>query len=331
MDALAARLSIVAGPDSGKEFGLTNDLAHIGRGADNDIELSDPHLADHEATIASRNGRFAIYVPLERQVEVDGSVVPAERWVWLPMTARIRFGMTTECDFSTVPLPGAIADGNEANVSTVTLPMAEPREPAEASGEDGTAPPRPTTASVKTPPKLPTGRRRKVVRKADVARFITDQPGDPLVRLGEDGKLPELALADATDRKKSDRPEERNPLVLYGALTCSFVMSIGMLLIDDSPTGTTSRERDGARQQLEQFFGEAGSELEPYQIALRQARIEYSQGDYSDERVEYRRVLNMLNAADVRSHPQGLTGRATRRGKASDEELRAALETLLGD
>jgi hypothetical protein len=340
MDAVPARITITAGPDAGRSFGLPKELTHIGRGAENDIALSDPKLPDHQASIASRGGRYAIYVPADQQVMVDGSPVPVERWVWLPMTALLRFGSQTQCEFSVGPLPGGDRAVSSLNASTVTVPTVTapvgaaslatappPLPPADAgtNGNDATGTDR------KPLGKSAAAKRKKSVRKAEVARFITDQPGDPLVRLGEDGKLPELELADAGQRPRSERAAEKNPMLLYGVLTCSFVMSLGMLLLDSGPARVTSQQREEARLKLQEFFGEEGEPIEPYQMALRRALIENSQGEYREEKREYSSVLKMLNAADIRdpANGNGLTGRHTGRGRSSDEDLRKYLEVLL--
>ncbi len=55
------------------------------------------------------------------------------------------------------------------------------------------------------------------------------------------------------------------------------------------------------------------------------------QGDKDAERALLRQVLNLLKAVDAKD-PQnlnGLTGKQTGKGKASDEKLRKLLETIL--
>jgi hypothetical protein len=332
MDAVAAHLAILSGPDAGKRFGLTEELIHIGRADDNQIVLSDPELAEHQASLASRNGRYAIYVPSGLRVELEGNPVPPEKWVWLPATANLRFGSSTLCRLEMSTQAGQNGGGRGGPGTTVTVPgvpAAAPPPPA-ASG----TPPEEATPSRGdgTRSSAAVGKRRKSPpRKPPVAKFITDQPGEPLVRLGEDGQLPVLALADAADKPKSERPAEKNPLLLYAVLACSFVLSLGMLLLEPESSTVSSSARSEAREKLKAFYGRDGAKLEPYQIALRRGLLEYSRGNLAGERQEYRRVLQMLNAADIAdpANLNGLTGRHTGRGRASDEELRELLETLL--
>jgi hypothetical protein len=344
MDAVPARLWITTGPDEGKAFGLKEDIVHIGRGGDNQIVLSDPGLPERLASIASRNGRYAIYVPTGEDVQVDGSVVPPERWTWLPPSATIRLGLRTVTRFESVPLPGGNGKGESPNASTVTVPTvakneADAARPSAPTGSTSTA--NAEEGSSEVPGANRSGRaarkRKPAAKKGQVARFITDQPGETLVKLGEDGTLPELALHEAGGPVQSDRvAQPRSPLILYGVLGCSFVLSLGLLLFEPVGTSVSSSERDEARRALTAYFGDEGEgpqarELESYQKALRQALVEHSQGDFADERRLYRQVLQMLNAADIRdsANLNGLTGRHTGRGRTSDRELREHLETLL--
>lgn len=338
MDAVPAQLLITTGPDAGKTFGLREEIIHIGRAADNHIVLTDPTLPGRLASIASRGGRFAIYVPAGDHVEMDGNGVPSDSWTWLPLSATLRLSAHTTVRFETATLPQVNGQAPRAGAATVTVPQvsrnpAEARAAAEASSEEG------SSAEIEGATRSKGQRKRKASsRKAQVARFITDQPGDPLVRLGEDGTLPELALRDSRGQGSGDEraAREKNPLLLYAVLGFSFVCSLGMLLLE--PTGNTvsSGERGAAREALVQYFGsvEDGKgmrELELYEKTLRQALVEHSQGDYAEERRLYRRVLQMLNAADIRdpANLNGLTGRRTGRGRASDVELREHLETLI--
>jgi hypothetical protein len=347
MDAVPARLWITTGPDEGKAFGLKEDIVHIGRGGDNQIVLSDPALPERLASIASRNGRYAIYVPTGDDVQVDGSVVPPERWTWLPPAATIRLGVRTVSRFESTPLPGANAPGGNGRPesvtsSTVTVPTvsrAEVETVKSAAASPGTATAEEGSSEVPGASRSDRATRKKkpAAKKGQVARFITDQPGETLVKLGEDGTLPELALREAGALAQPERAAQpRSPVLLYGALGCSFVLSLGLLLFEPAGTSVSTGERDQARGALTAYFGDQGDEqepreLEPYQKALRQALIEHSRGDYAAERRQYRLVLQMLNAADIRdpANLNGLTGRQTGRGRTSDQELREHLETLI--
>ena len=312
----AAKITVTAGPDAGQAYALSDELVHIGRGADNQVVLTDPTLSEHQASIVRRHGRYAIYSPLVGAIHVDDNEIPAERWVWLPQEAQIRIGEETVFLLE--------VSGNGADVDN----------PAEST-------PTPTPGR-KRPRSTPPGSRRsrKKTRPDDaerhVARFISDRSGAPLVQLGEDGQLPALELSELADEQPVERQQKSgsNPLLLYGAMGFSIVMSLGMLLIDpEGSSTTTSADKDRARIELREFFGEDGADLEPYQRKLRLAVVAHSQGDYRAERAAYLSVLRMLNSADVLdpSNPHGLTGRHTIRGRSSDEDLREALNTLLAE
>ena len=170
MDAVPARLLVTDGPDAGKSFGLGADLIHIGTGPDNQIILSDSSLAEHQASIASRNGRFAIYVPPEQRVEVEGNAIPTEKWVWLPAAANLRMGEATLCRFESTAQGMNGGSSNTAG-STNVLPAQSEASSAEEStpvGNDGK--------------RRGVRKKRPVARKAQVARFITDHPGETLVK-----------------------------------------------------------------------------------------------------------------------------------------------------
>ena len=99
-----AQITVTTGPDEGKAFSLSDELVHIGRGTDNQIVLSDPTLSEHHASIVRRNGRYAIYAPAVGGVRVEGNVIPAERWVWLPSSATVCLGEGTVFEL-TLPDP----------------------------------------------------------------------------------------------------------------------------------------------------------------------------------------------------------------------------------
>jgi hypothetical protein len=239
-------------------------------------------------------------------------------------------GTTTQFRFESAAQGGVNGGGPPGvNATTVTAIAKVPAAPSADAPEEKT----PVGGESR---RRAAGRKKKAAaaRKSQVARFITDRPGDPLVRLGEDGQLPELALSDTAARDAGEAPREKNPLVLYGALTCSFVLSLGMLLLESpAPTAANATAKAQARQQIQEFFGAEDAGLEPHQKALRQALIESARGDSTEERRYYRRVLQMLNAADVRdpANLNGLTGRYTGRGRASDDDLRELLQILLSN
>lgn len=307
----AATITVTDGPDTGRAFSVNDELVHIGRGADNQVVLNDGALAEHQASIVRRQGRFAIYSPSSGAVQVDGNDIPPERWVWLPRTAMIQLG-------------------------TQTVVRLESHEtgPIEPPAADST----PTPVTGRSRPRKPDGdrARRRSRNGSQVARFINDRAGEALVKLGEDGQLPALELAELAEEQPRERREARttNPVLLYALLGGSFVASLMMLVVD--PQAKTASERSAvaqARQVLQEYYGDPQATLLPYQKLLRESQVANSQGNLRDEQDAYRRILRMLNSSDIRDpkNLNGLTGRQTDRGRASDDELRHALLTLLSE
>ncbi len=317
--SMVALLTVTAGPDAGREFIVDEELIHIGKGEENHFRLADDTLAEHQASIAQRTGRFAIYVPVAHAASVDGNELPPEKWVWLPSAAIIQLGDLTQVRFAT---DVSTSKNGSENIEPAKLSPEAAREPTAHPGAD----------TVRRPAQ--SGRRRSVkgTSSRTVAKFITDRPGVPLVKLGEDGKLPELRLTDARQpTARRGEAKSKSPLVLYGAIGFSFVLSLGMLLVNPLSSQVSSSSQDASRTSLVEFFGDEGAEQERYQQLLRQSSIDHSRGDSDAERGAYRDVLRMLNSSDILdpANLNGLTGKQTGRGRASDEELRRHLQILL--
>jgi len=300
----SATITITSGPDRGKMFQLDSEQVSIGCGADNAIALSDQTLDKHQASIVHRKGRYAIYSPLNDAVEVEGNVIPAECWVWLPETARIRISERTSLQF------------NLSDSETVAQPAPAPSNP-----------PRQTTGTGKTPRPAPTGKKKNRAKRK-LARFITDQVGDPLVQLGEDGLLPEFNLAEGPTQKPSERKQkESNPSILYIVCGLSFLLSILMLFLEAStPGGHSADARARARSAIREFYRSDNAEPAEYQKLLREAQRSHSSGDDAAEQRAYQRVLDLLNSEDNDSKIQGLTGDRER-----DTELRGLIAILITD
>ncbi len=331
--AQAPHILVTAGPDQGRSFPLTEELIHIGRAAENQVVLSEKSLEDHQFSLVLRNGRFAVFSPLADALSVDGNAVPAERWVWVPDAAVIHCGYETSMVLKT---PGVAASLSGELTPPVPGGSSEfPVHKVSTEGSSASVVRRSRSGARRNGPGTERSRRssRRDATESSVARFITDQPGEPLVRLGADGHLPELQLEEfaTADPAQKTEPADSNPLVLYGLLACSVVLSLGLLLLEPTGSGTSAGDTQAARHVLEQHYGDADDELAPYQILLRQALVAHSRGDRREEQQMYRQVLRLLNSADVtdRSNLNGLTGHVTRRGRASDDELRESLQTLL--
>ena len=295
-----AKLTITTGPDRGRAFELQGEMVHIGRGADNEVILADPTLDDHHASIVHRNGRYAIYSPRSMDIAVDGTNIPSERWVWLPAKATIQLTRRTALEFDAPEPPEE--DEEPAPVPATQSASIPARRSREFAARE--AAPTPTTRRADGPPPIPgakAGKRPAVQRPAkatgNVARFITDQQGDPLVKLGEDGHLPELAL-DEGDAKEKRTPKEAgqksNPLVMVLAFLVSVGFSVLALFVDIDQVGGDAQQKSVARRAIAIFYGSDKAPLEPYQTLLRRARQEYTQGNLTQERELYREVIRML-------------------------------------
>ncbi len=329
----SSTITVTSGPARGQVFEVGDELTHIGKGSENQVVVADPSLEDHQASIFFRNGRYAIYTPLEEAVEVDGNTIPAERWVWLPADVKIRLGQRTACQFTyaTAGISRDTSDEPEIAESAAMPTNVRPKRAGAAA--DASAAPKAATLPPSEPQESKNkrtgskGKRERGKRKArDVARFITDQDGDPLVQLGEDGHMPELMLDEGQTRKSAEgKKKQTNPLMLYAALACSIVMSLSMLFIEFEPVGASAADKARARRDVSQFYGTSAAELKPYQRMLRDARLAYSRNDRQAEREAYRQVLDLLNSED-RNRLIGVTGRLK-----SDEELKKMLSLLVSE
>jgi hypothetical protein len=357
------RIVVTTGPERGKVFEQDEELVHIGRAPENQIVLEDPGLSELHATILNKNGRFAIFRPSEADIEVDGSEIPSEQWVWLPAEARLQLGRRTSCQFSYELAQAEVRPAPESRSSRSSKSRSEKRESrsGRSSVEAGTS----SKVAIKAPPLPPalaeegvsedasqsesrngssrrSKKQKKKKREKQVARFITDQ-GGPMVELGADGNLPELALLDGpATRKKRERGKNASPVILYAALGLSMFGSMAMLLVDSSPATVSETSRADAHKELVRFFGMSeeliarkgremksnpkirwpwpsqkkpvglmGTNGEPasWQKDLRAARIARTRGDIAAERAALRRVLDQLIAEDHDQH-FGLTGHA---------------------
>jgi hypothetical protein len=69
-----------------------------------------------------------------------------------------------------------------------------------------------------------------------------------------------------------------------------------MMFMDFEEMGTLAERKGAARAEIVRFYGDEGEPLQPFQIYLREARQAHSRGDISNERAEYRKVLDLLHA-----------------------------------
>ncbi|MED5400944.1 MAG: FHA domain-containing protein [Planctomycetota bacterium] len=289
-----ATITVTRGPARGQFFELEAELVHIGRAESNQVVLEDTNLADHQASIVFRNGRYAIFTPLPDAVSIDGSAIPPQRWVWLPGEANIGLGQRTSLRFAT-SLPDAASDNGDA--------------------EDGPA--------GKGQRKGRKGRRRK----RQLANFVTDAQGESRVQLGEDGQLPELSLdEELTGGKTEQKKSGSNSLLLSLVLVVSTALSIMLLIVEGPGIGATNRGFEFARTELKKMLEDTKpkTEAQPelaWRLLVRDALSAAARSDRTGEQVAYDRLLNLLNAEDRRK--SSLTG-----DEARDQRLKEMIATL---
>lgn len=325
-----ARITVTTGPDRGKAYEVNADLVRVGRGTDNDFVLTDPQMAEYQMSIVSRDGRFAVCAVTPDGIEIDGTAVPADQWVWLPVEASIKMTRRTSVQFVSTGAAGgtgAAPGGSPStqsvrSVSDMDAPMKVKPVGGDGTGSSGTVGGRKRAVGTRTERKT-----------ANVAQFITDGPGDPLVRLGEDGHLPELALVEGDSRKaRESRQKQTSPIVLIVVFALSLGLTMLMLFMEVNPFGSNAAKKQEARQKIQKYYGNPDEELAPYQIHLRQARQAFARGDLEGERSEYRRVLDLLRS-EVRRKSQkftGLTGRLDDDNSNEDVKSDKDLENQIG-
>ncbi|MBD3674309.1 MAG: hypothetical protein HUJ26_12360 [Planctomycetaceae bacterium] len=322
-----AVLKFLKGPEKGRTFELREDLVHFGRGPESDCRLKAKDLQDYELSIVLRNERYAIYAARGGMVTVEGNLLPGEKWVWLPEEALIKIGEETELEFR-VQNPS----GTKASKSKTA--SAKEGKPLQVKGMPAPAKMKKTPASEASGSKeSPKEKKSKsaTARQRNVAKFITDQVGDPLVQLGEDGHLPELHLAEieggGKEKKSSEKKQSSggNPLLLGVVLGLSLISSVLLMVMAPEPGGRSSVDQSTARIEIRQFYGGEDDELEDYQILLREAALAHSRGETGEEKDYYRRVLKMLISEDN----QGLIRLTDSREQ--DQKLRDLLSILLAN
>lgn len=339
-----ATLTIISGPDRGRTFAVDGEMVNIGLGGENEVRLTDNALSELHASIAVHNDQFVIYSPVNESVTVEGTVIPAERWVKLPVPARIQLGDRTVGHFRADESPSeeqsedkysfddedALPD-DVSSAAAVATPPPPPPPPPPAEKKDAPKSQDRSGGGKKKRNRSADGRRSDKGKRAKksnrkTARFITDTGGDAKVALGDDGTLPELVLAESATKKKvqQQQKKEGNPIALYIAVSVSFLMSIALLFIDAEPAGQSVSELNEARQAVKEYYREDG-ELKRYQKLLRQAALAHARRDRAGEVRAYRQVLNLLNSEDNERSFLGLTG-----DREDDELLRKYVSILVG-
>ncbi len=166
-----------------------------------------------------------------------------------------------------------------------------------------------------------------VVLTSRKVQFITEEPAETALKLNQDGRLPDLALANPEQPlEKGDSEKSSNPALLVGMLAVSFMMSLLLLFVEFDSGAKDHQNADNARAEIARDFFQSHSEnqsLADYQLYLRKAQQAYARGDEVQERRWYRRVLDLLHAERGKSYDT-VTGSRER-----DEQLHRLLGKIL--
>jgi DNA-directed RNA polymerase subunit RPC12/RpoP len=162
------------------------------------------------------------------------------------------------------------------------------------------------------------------------ARLVSAETAQSTLKVAEDGKLPELRLAEGQQRaKKEGRTTSVNPLVLFGLLALSAVLSAVLAWVDVGPPQSPIKNQ--ARRQIEErFFPRDTEEPLPYQGYLMEAQRASTRGDHAAERQAYEKVLDLLRQERppyIRDdRPWSVTG-----SPRGDEDLKGLIATVLSN
>jgi hypothetical protein len=306
-DTTLASLTVIAGRDRGKTYTLQEDLTKIGRISECQVVLSDPLIEDVHASLANRNGRFAIMTALKGKVAINGVQLPSKQWTWLPGRATITVSKETTLLFSY----GLSSTSAEEEQVLVNGPKVLPA---------------PVISSLVKLNTRQSGSKKSDVTKRTEAKFITDRSGQILVRLGEDGHLPELSLSEVTVQKPAKHPiaAAENTVLIYAAFGFSLLASLAIVVMGPVMTNERDESKMFARSVvMRDFVGNEKGTIKPYQQLLRDASLADSRGDTKSEREAYLRVLKLLNSEDKNPYV-GVTG-----NMEDDDRLKKHLSILL--
>ncbi|MFM7159466.1 MAG: hypothetical protein ACKO3P_03740, partial [Planctomycetaceae bacterium] len=296
---------------------------------------------------------------------IDGATVPPERWIWLPAQSVIRLGGQTIVRFTAgdTAAPGtpgedpAVASeppsgqppeaGTRPKAARVSKPrrVVAPASPAAGSGgipgsgAAASSPPANPGEGDAGPEGAEGARNRKTTdRVRKTARFVTEGPGEALVRQVEGGQLPELALAEGGPAARAEAPKaESNPWLLYGVLGFSLLLTVLLIFLEAPADTNQAPDRVLARRELKEYLGGEEETLAPYQLALRRALQASARGDRAVEQAELRRVLRMIRSESKERTQRftGLTGRLEYEyddpSRKSDRRLEELIGALLAD
>ena len=157
---LATLESLNEGPDKGKRYALRTPLAHIGRGAHNDIRLDDESVSETHAKLQKReDGWYVVDMQSTNGTYVGGARIPNERR--LDGSPDVRFGgmkmrftghdSAAETEAKGTRAIAAIQPKPRPSFTPISSPTLEPATPTAAS-------PKSEAPVVATPAAVPAGK-----------------------------------------------------------------------------------------------------------------------------------------------------------------------------
>ena len=197
-----------------------------------------------------------------------------------------------------------------------------------------------STAGSKTPP-AGTPRQKPAAGgppRGRIAKFITADVAESKLDVS-DGQLPNLSLVeDEEDTKKSKQTRSRRPWFFAVLIAISSVAAIALWFGAPSDKGGPVETIETARKELKKYFvlktdakGNRTTDLESYQVLLRESQHAHARGHHRKEHALYKDVLRMLREEHFKFTETGLTGsreKLSQRHK-SDPDLERLLSILL--
>jgi S-DNA-T family DNA segregation ATPase FtsK/SpoIIIE len=139
---LARLETLNAGPTKGVTFSLRTPLAHVGRGAHNDVSLADESVSETHAKLQRRDdGWYVVDMGSTNGTYVAGTRITGERR--LDGTPDVRFG-GMKMRFTPAEAAGAAAAAAEPKGTRAIASVERPRRPTAPASQP--APPAPAAA-----------------------------------------------------------------------------------------------------------------------------------------------------------------------------------------
>jgi pSer/pThr/pTyr-binding forkhead associated (FHA) protein len=135
---LARLETLNAGPNKGAIFALRTPLAHVGRGAHNDVRLVDESVSETHAKLQRReDGWYVVDMDSTNGTYVAGTRIEGERR--LDGTPDVRFG-GMKMRFASAESPAASSPATEAKGTRAIASVERPKRPAAAPAPTAAAP-----------------------------------------------------------------------------------------------------------------------------------------------------------------------------------------------